>query len=115
MEPLIRLREICLSLPGATERLSHGEPTWFVKKVFCMYADRHHNDRVAFWCPAPPGIQQALIEEDPAKFFRPPYVGPSGWIGVYLDLPVDWNEIEDIVREAHRCVAPAKFLAMLQP
>jgi predicted DNA-binding protein (MmcQ/YjbR family) len=111
---LDRLREICMALPEATERLSHGEPAWFVKKLFVMFADRHHGDRVAFWCAAPPGMQQALVATEPEKFVVPPYVGPKGWLGVYLDVPVDWEEIADIVREAYCVVAPAKLAATLK-
>lgn len=116
-DPLSRVRAICLALPEATERLSHGEPTWFVrdKKAFVMYADRHHDDRVAFWCPAPPGVQAELVDTEPERFFRPPYVGPSGWLGVYLDVPVDWDEITAIVREAYRKVAPKRLAALLDP
>ncbi|HSL33756.1 MAG TPA: MmcQ/YjbR family DNA-binding protein [Candidatus Limnocylindrales bacterium] len=74
-EPLARLRAICLALPGATERLSHGEPTWFVedKRVFVTYADHHHDDRLAFWCAAPGGLQEALVASSPERFFVPPY------------------------------------------
>jgi hypothetical protein len=114
-DPLPRLRELCLALPEATERLSHGEPTWFVrgKKVFTMYASHHHDDRVGFWCPAPPGDQEALVADEPERFFRPPYVGGLGWLGVYLDVPVDWEEIREIVTDAYRCVAPKKLVAEL--
>ncbi len=89
------------------ERLSHGEPTWFYKgkKTFVMFANHHHDDRVAFWCAAPVGVQQALVEADSTRFFVPPYVGHRGWLGVFLDVPTDWAEIEDIVREAYRVVA----------
>ncbi|MPY98722.1 MAG: MmcQ/YjbR family DNA-binding protein [Actinophytocola sp.] len=114
-DPLLRLRALCLALPEVTERLSHGEPTWFVrgKKTFVSYADHHHNDRLAFWCAAPPGAQEALIGSDPDAFFRPPYVGHRGWLGVYLDVPVDWQEIAEIVTDAYRCVAPKTLIAQL--
>ena len=113
--PLDRLRALCLALPETTERLSHGEPTWFVrdKKVFVTFADQHHDDRVGFWCAAPPGEQEAQIAADPRRFFRPPYVGGRGWLGVRLDVPLDWTEIEKIVRDAYRRVAPARLLAEL--
>ena len=89
-----------------TERSSHGEPTWFVgKKTFVMYADHHHDDRVAFWCAAPSGVQEAFIETDPAHFFRPPYVGHRGWLGVWLDVSVDWDEVAALVADAHRLIA----------
>lgn len=114
-DPLPRLRALCLALPEVTERLSHGEPTWFIrgKKSFVMYADRHHDGRVAFWCPAPPGVQEEMVETEPDRFFRPPYVGPSGWLGVYLDVPVDWTEIDAVVRDAYRKVAPKRLAAQL--
>ena len=113
-DPLPRLRAICLALPEATEKPSHGEPTWFVRKVFVTFAGRHHDDRVAFWCAAPPGVQEALVGSDPQRFFRPPYVGGRGWLGVYLDVPgVDWEEIAEIVADAYRTVAPKRLVAAL--
>lgn len=102
-----------MALPEADERISHGEPTWFVRKVFVMYANRHHDDRVAFWCPAPPGAQEAMVASEPERFFRPPYVGHRGWLGVYLDVAVDWAEIGEIVTEAYRMVAPKRLVAQL--
>lgn len=112
---LAKLREICLALPETTERLSHGEPTWFVrdKKVFVTYANHHHDDRLAFWCAAPGGVQQGMVEAEPDRFFIPPYVGHRGWLGVYLDVPVDWDEIADLVEDAYRVIAPKRLAAML--
>jgi hypothetical protein len=113
---LERLRVGCMALPEATERLSHGEPTWFVrgKKVFVTFAGRHHDDRVAFWCAAPAEERDALVSEDPERFFVPPYVGGRGWLGVYLDTArVDWAEIDEIVREAYRIIAPKELAALL--
>jgi hypothetical protein len=105
-ESLERLRAACLALPGVTERVSHGEPSWFVKKQFVTFADRHHDDRVAFWAAAPDGAQERWIAADPERFFRPPYVGGRGWIGVYLDVEQDWEDIVEIVDNAHAVVAP---------
>jgi len=105
---------LCLALPEAQEKLSHGEPTWFVRKVFVMYANQHHDDRVAFWCAAPPGAQEALVASDPGRYFRPPYVGHRGWLGVYLDVPVDWAEISEIVVDAYRMIAPKRLVALLE-
>ena len=106
---------MCTALPEVTERVSHGEPTWFVrdKKMFVAYANHHHDDRLAFWCAAPEGVQQTLIASDPERYFSPPYVGHRGWLGVYLDVPVDWEEIGDLVEDAYRVVAPARLLARL--
>ena len=103
--PLERVRRLCLALPEATERLSHGAPTFFVrgKKTFVMFLDDHHGDgRLALWCSAPPGVQAAVVEEDPVRFFVPPYVGHRGWIGVRLDIDVDWDEIAGVVEDAYR-------------
>jgi len=115
MEQLDALRKLCLALPETTERLSHGEPTWFVrgKKTFVMFADHHHDDVLAFWCPAPPGVQEELVRTEPERFFRPPYVGHRGWLGVRLDVDVDWGEIDRIVREAYRQVAPKTLAALV--
>jgi hypothetical protein len=110
---LSRLRALCLALPEATEKTSHGEPTWFVRKVFVTFAGHHHDDRTAFWCAAPPGVQEALVGSDPQRFFRPPYVGGRGWLGVYLDVPVDWDEVGEVVEDAYRAIAPKTLSAQL--
>ena len=114
--PLERLRRLCLALPETSERLSHGEPTWFIqgKKTFVTYADHHHDDRLSFWCAAPDGAQEILVGTDPERFFRPPYVGHRGWLGVRLDVDgVDWDQIADLVTDAWRTVAPKRLLARL--
>ena len=114
-EPAVleRVRALCLALPEAAEKLSHGEPTWFVRKVFVSFADRHHDDRVALWCAAPPRAQQDRVAADPGHYFVPPYVGGRGWLGVYLDVPLDWDEIADVVTDAYRQVAPKRLVALL--
>jgi hypothetical protein len=115
--PLEHVREICLALPEVTERLSHGSPTWFIreKKTFVTFVDDHHGDgRLALWVAAPPGAQGELVDEDPERFFVPPYVGPRGWLGVRLDKGrVDWAEIAAIAEDAYRQVAPRKLIAEL--
>lgn len=110
-----RVRTICLALPESSEKLSHGEPTWFVKKkVFCMFANNHHGDgHIAVWLPAPSGAQAALIEADPRKFFRPPYVGVRGWIGIELKKVRD-RELAAHIRTAWRLVAPKKLVAAFE-
>lgn len=113
-DPYARIRAICLALPAVAERESHGEATWFVgKRVFVTSADRHHDDRRAVWIAAAEGVQEALIETDPSRFFRPPYVGGRGWIGVYLDRPVDWDELASRIADAYRLIAPRRLAAQL--
>ena len=114
-DQLVRLRALCLAFPEVTERLSHGEPTFFVRgqRVFVTYADHHHDDRLAFWCAAPEGFQRMLVEAEPDRFFVPPYVGTRGWIGVRLDVPLDWDEVASIVEGAYRAVAPRRLVAEL--
>jgi hypothetical protein len=113
-----------MALPEATEKLSHGEPTWFVGgergvsprrgKVFVTLSDHHHDDRLGFWCAAPPGEHEALVSSAPDRFFVPPYVGGKGRLGVYLDVPnADWDEIAELVEESFRFVAPKKLVALL--
>ena len=114
-DPPDALRALCLAYPETSERLSHGEPTWFIqgKRTFANYSNHHHDERLGFWCAAPQGAQEILVEARPESFFRPPYVGHRGWLGVYLDVPVDWDEIAGIVDDAYRCIAPKKLLAPL--
>ncbi len=111
-----RLRRICLALPEANEKISHGEPTWFAGKgkVFAMLDDHHHGAaRLSAWLPQPPGAQTTLVGSDPQRFFRPPYVGVNGWVGVVLDTQPDWELVAALVREAYLHVATRKLAARL--
>jgi hypothetical protein len=106
-----------MELPEVRERLSHGAPTWFVrdKSVFVTFWNHGHHseDFPHIWCAAPPGVQEELVEAEPARFFRPPYVGGRGWLGVRMDVEVDWDETAAICEEAYRVVAPKKLVAQL--
>jgi hypothetical protein len=109
VDALERVRALCLGLPEVVERPSHGAPTWFVRgeKTFVMYHDDHHGDgRLALWCAAPEGMQEALVAGEPEHYFRPPYVGHRGWVGVHLDRGLDWNEIAGAIEDAYATVAP---------
>ncbi len=112
---LERVRAICADLPETTEKMSHGEPTFFVnKKVYVMFANNHHNDgHIAVYLPAAIGIQAMLIKASPEKFFRPPYVGVRGWFGIELDRVSD-EELASHIREAWRLIAPKRLLALLE-
>ena len=105
-----RVRRLCLALPEASERLAHGEPTFFVhKKVFVMFANNHHNDgRIAVWLAAPPGFQEGLIEADPQIFFKPPYVGARGWLGINLDHVSD-ADLQMYIHIAWELIAPKRL------
>ncbi len=110
-----RVRRICLALPEAWEKLSHGEPTFFVrKKVFAMCSINHHNDgHIAVTVPLPLGVQAALIESSPKKFYKPPYVGSSGWVGIELPRVTD-KELAMHIREAWKLIAPEKLHILLE-
>lgn len=110
-----RVRQICNALPETTEKLSHGEPTFFVgKKVFVMFANNHHNDgHIAVWLPVPAGMQSVLIENAPGVFFKPPYMGVRGWVGIELGQISD-DALASHVREAWELIAPKKVLAAYQ-
>lgn len=113
---LAQLRRICLSFPEATEKQAWGAPTFRVRdKLFAHYRNDHHGDgRVAAWVKARPGVQGDLVEMDPERFFVPPYVGPSGWVGVRLERGrVAWDEVAELVAEAYRMTAPKRLLALL--
>lgn len=110
-----RVRAICLDLPEVTEKLSHGAPTFFVRKSFLMlWPDGHHDHHFAhLWAAAPAGVQAEVVEAEPDHFFKPPYVGTRGWIGLRLDGKVDWQEVAAVAEDAYRVIAPAKFVAEL--
>jgi len=113
---LARVRRACLGLPEATERESHGSPSFFVrdKKTFVSFWDDHHSDgRLCIWCAAPEGVQQELIATDPERFFRPPYVGHRGWLGVHL-RQVDQDELDVLAEDAYRCIAPKTLIKQLE-
>jgi hypothetical protein len=112
-QALEAIREICLGLPETSERLSHGAPTFFVrgKRSFATVWDNHHDDgRFALICAAPAGMQTALVEADPERFYVPPYVGHRGWIGVRLDGGFDRDEIAGIAEDAFAEVAPPNLV-----
>ena len=114
--PLVRLRKLCLALPETHEVEAWGEPTFRVRnKIFAMYASasNHRKRRHATWVKASPGDQAAMVAAAPDCFFVPPYVGPSGWIGIWLDGVVDWNDVAEFVRDSYRLVAPKKLSARL--
>lgn len=102
---LARVRSICNGLAGTTEKLSHGQPTFFVnKRVYAAFADNHHGDgHVALWMPVEPGMQGLLIQESPHKFYRPPYVGVKGWVGLEL-AEVDDDELFSLLKEAWKLI-----------
>jgi hypothetical protein len=110
---LERIRRICLALPETSERLSHGHPAFFVrgKRSFATVLSNFHGDgRFAMWCAADEGVQEMLVEADPERFFRPPYVGHRGWLGVRLDRGVHWEELAGIIEDAYAEVAPPSLV-----
>lgn len=109
------VRAICLALPEAEEKLSHGSPCYFVRgKQFAAYVVNHHGDgRIALWLPAAPGAAAAWVGAEPAHFFVPPYVGTRGWLGVRVDRGIAWQVVDRLVREAYLKVAPAALAKTL--
>jgi hypothetical protein len=116
--PLARLRKLCLALPEAHEVEAWGEPTFRVRnKLFAMYAapnNHHGGGRAAVWCKAAAGNQALMLRAEPERYFVPPYVGPSGWVGVWLDRNPDWSEVKDLMRDSYRLVAPKRLAALLE-
>jgi predicted DNA-binding protein (MmcQ/YjbR family) len=112
MDVIQQLRAICLALPEANEEGGVGDPSFKVrKKIFAM---QHPMDgRPSLWCKALPGVQDSLVREDPEHFFVPPYVGHHGWVGMWLDVEVDWAHLADLVEQSYRLTAPKKLIALL--
>jgi hypothetical protein len=119
VRPLARLRKLCLALPEAHEVEAWGEPTFRVRnKLFAMYAgpsNHHGGGRSAVWFKAGPGNQALMVQAAPTRFFVPPYVGPSGWVGGWLDRNVDWEELKALLRDAYCLVAPKRLVTALEP
>lgn len=113
--PLAKLRGIIGAWPETEERISHGSPTfWGGKKTFASFHDDHHGDgRVAIWCKVSHDQQDDLVRSDPDVFFVPPYVGPSGWVGIRVDRDVSWQRIAEILEQGYRMVAPKRAIARL--
>ena len=109
-----RVRAICAQFPEVTEKPSHGAPAFFVRKQFVMlWGNGHHDHEFPhLWCAAEPGAQEALVATS-KQYFRPPYVGHRGWVGVRLDGDVDWDEVAELLEDAYRAVAPARLIAQL--
>jgi hypothetical protein len=117
-----RVRAICMDLPLVVERLSHGEASWFIndKKNFVAMSDHHHDDRVSVTFAAGAGVQESLINDDPGRYFRPPYVGGRGWVGAYLDGHEEsnsprWGELGGLIVDAWMLIAPPKIRSLLDP
>ena len=115
--PLPRVRRICLALPEAHEVEAWGEPTFRIKggRIFAMYAhasNHHGGGRYSVWIKAAAENQALMIRAQPERFFKPPYVGPSGWVGVYLDKSPDWDEVAELLRDGWRMIAPKKLAAI---
>jgi len=109
---LTRLRKICLALPEAEERETWEHVNFRVRaKIFAMVTE--HDGRPAVVFKAPPGSQAILIGADPARFYRPPYVGPKGWVGIWLDAKPDWKEVETLLKRSYRMTAPKKLATMV--
>jgi predicted DNA-binding protein (MmcQ/YjbR family) len=107
---LERLRALCLAQPGAIEKPSHGEPTWFTPgsrgRVFAMFDDHHHGaEHISVHVAATHEVQEHLVAEAPSRYFVPPYVGGKGWVGVVLDVDPDWAALAQLLREAFVMVA----------
>ncbi len=113
-DPLSRLRALCLALPEAHEVVTWGEPTFRVRnRIFAMFAgaaNHHGGGRDCAWIKAAPGVQEMLVRAAPKRFFVPPYVGPSGWVGVSLDGRAPWKEVEGLLRDGWRMTAPKRLV-----
>ena len=109
---LERLRDVCLAYPEAVESGGVGNPSFKVRrKIFAM--QHGHEERPSLWVKAAPGVQELLVGAEPARFFRPPYVGHAGWVGAWLDVELDWEELGDLIEESYRMTAPKRLAAAL--
>lgn len=111
---LEKVRARALALPAAVEKLSHGAPGFYVEKgkFFAYFSDDHHGCGITALLVKTSGLeeQEMLIEADPALYYRPPYLGPYGWIGIRLDQgEPDWEHVNDWLVKSWRMSAPRKL------
>ena len=114
-----RVGALAMALPQVEEKVSHGSPCWRVadKRMFAYFWHNHHGDGITALLVKTSGIeeQEMLIEMDAEIYFKPPYLGPSGWIGVRLDQDTtDWDLVEHRLRESWRLAAPPKLAVMME-
>ncbi len=111
-QPAIKkLREVCLRLEGVVEKEAWGECTFRAAggSMFAMTDNNHHDSgHVAVWIKAPAMVQEILIHSDPQRFFKPPYVGAKGWVGVRLDTKVNWDEVATLLKDGYQLSIPKK-------
>lgn len=110
---LKEVRRLCLTLPEVAEVEAWGDPTFRVRdKIFCMH--KIGDGRSSIWCKAPPGMQELLVASRPASYFVPPYVGHRGWVGIRLDVKVEWRTVERLVRRSYTLTAPKKLASAVE-
>lgn len=110
-DPVERLRQICLALPEVVEVEAWGHPTFRIRnKMFAGCSHDDSTDRPTFSCKAQPGEQEAMIELDSERFYKPAYVGVHGWVGGFLDGRAPWPEITELIEEAWRMTAPKRIV-----
>ncbi len=113
IDPRTRVRQTALAMPETEERVSHGQPTFFVAgKQFAQVRDDHHGDGLYVVCVRTGGAdeQAMLIDLDPATYSRPAYLGPSGWVGVNLAGDVDWANVDEKIARSWELAAPRRLL-----
>jgi hypothetical protein len=115
-DPRARVAAICGALPEVTASGDQHVAFRVRGRTFAWYLEDHHGDgRVALCCKAAPGEQQALVAADPARYYRPAYLGARGWVAVRLDTgDVDWDEVAELALEAWRRTAPKRLLARVE-
>jgi predicted DNA-binding protein (MmcQ/YjbR family) len=114
-EAVARIRVICLALPEAVEKPfgGHTAPSFRVRdKIFVMTSEPGYGP-ITMQCKAGPGAQDVLVHSDPVRFFVPPYTGHNGWVGVRLDVPIDWSIVEELVRDSYRLTAPKRLAVQI--
>jgi hypothetical protein len=115
-DPRARVAAICGALPEVTAGGDQHVAFRVRGRTFAWYLEDHHGDgRVALCCKAAPGEQQALVAADPARYYRPAYLGARGWVAVRLDTgDVDWDEVAELALEAWRRTAPKRLLVRVE-
>ncbi len=112
-----RLIAIASALPEAVAEPYHDHHVFRIrKKTFAYYTNDHHGDGMAcIWCKSTLERQQELVFRDPVRYLIPPYLGPSGWVSLRMDLKaVDWDAVTELLFAAYRKQAPKRLAAEME-
>ena len=112
-----KVGRMSMALPGTTVKPSQGALAYQVRaRTFAMVMHDHHgNGRTELWVKGAPDAQAEWVADGSSRYFVPPYVGPNGWIGAWLDVDVDWPAVAELLVDGYLTQSGPRASAGLEP